>query len=66
LASDNRSTNLPTDDPRVTTGRHHLLPEAYGCRWYRVGALDYLLQRSDIDKEDAQAKLGSGARTTSR
>ena len=38
-------------------GRHNLLLEAYGCRWYRVGGLDYLLQRSDIDKEDAQAKL---------
>jgi hypothetical protein len=51
---------------RVMTGRHHLLLEAYGHRRYRVGGLDYLLQRSDIDKEDAQAKLGSGTRTTSR
>ena len=23
--------------------------EAYGYRWYRVGGLDYLLKRSDID-----------------
>jgi hypothetical protein len=23
--------------------------EAYGYRWYRVGGLDYLLRRSDID-----------------
>jgi len=30
-------------------GRHHLLMEAYGYRWYRVGGLDYLLKRSDID-----------------
>jgi maltose alpha-D-glucosyltransferase/alpha-amylase len=30
-------------------GRHKLLLEAYGYRWYRVGGLDYLLKRSDID-----------------
>jgi maltose alpha-D-glucosyltransferase/alpha-amylase len=30
-------------------GRHHLLLEAFGYRWYRVGGLDYLLKRSDID-----------------
>jgi len=24
--------------------------EAYGYRWYRVGGLDYLLRRSDIDE----------------
>jgi len=30
-------------------GRHHLLLEAYGYRWYRVGGLDYLLKRSDIE-----------------
>jgi maltose alpha-D-glucosyltransferase/alpha-amylase len=30
-------------------GRHTLLLEAYGYRWYRVGGLDYLLKRSDID-----------------
>jgi maltose alpha-D-glucosyltransferase / alpha-amylase len=29
-------------------GRHCLLLEAYGYRWYRVGGLDYLLKRSDI------------------
>jgi maltose alpha-D-glucosyltransferase/alpha-amylase len=28
-------------------GRHHLVMEAYGYRWYRVGGLDYLLRRSD-------------------
>jgi maltose alpha-D-glucosyltransferase/alpha-amylase len=28
-------------------GRHYLL---YGYRWYRVGGLDYLLKRSDIDE----------------
>jgi maltose alpha-D-glucosyltransferase/alpha-amylase len=30
-------------------GKHRLLLEAYGYRWYRVGGLDYLLKRSDID-----------------
>jgi maltose alpha-D-glucosyltransferase/alpha-amylase len=24
--------------------------EAYGYRWYRVGGLDYLLRRTDIDQ----------------
>jgi maltose alpha-D-glucosyltransferase / alpha-amylase len=24
--------------------------EAYGYRWFRVGGLDYLLRRSDIDQ----------------
>jgi maltose alpha-D-glucosyltransferase/alpha-amylase len=37
-------------DPR---GRHTLLLEAYGYRWYRVGGLDYLLKRSDIDTDAA-------------
>ncbi len=31
-------------------GMHHLVIEAYGYRWYRVGGLDYLLRRSEIDK----------------
>jgi maltose alpha-D-glucosyltransferase/alpha-amylase len=30
-------------------GKHRLLLEAYGYRWYRVGGLDYLLKRSDIE-----------------
>jgi maltose alpha-D-glucosyltransferase/alpha-amylase len=32
-----------------TDGRHRLVLEGYGYRWYRVGGLDYLLKRSDID-----------------
>jgi maltose alpha-D-glucosyltransferase/alpha-amylase len=36
-------------------GRHRLLLEAYGYRWYRVGGLDYLLKRSDVDT-DAKGK----------
>jgi len=30
-------------------GKHRLVLEGYGYRWYRVGGLDYLLRRSDID-----------------
>ncbi len=30
-------------------GKHHLLLEAYGFRWYRLGGLDYLLKRSEIE-----------------
>jgi len=31
-------------------GKHHLVLEPYGYRWYRVGGLDYLLKRTDIDQ----------------
>jgi maltose alpha-D-glucosyltransferase/alpha-amylase len=34
-------------------GKHRLVLEAYGYRWYRVGGLDYLLKRSDIDLDAA-------------
>ena len=37
-----------------------LLLEAYGYRWFRVGGLDYLLKRSDIDV-DAAGKAGHPA-----
>jgi maltose alpha-D-glucosyltransferase/alpha-amylase len=29
--------------------RHRVMLEGYGYRWYRVGGLDYLLKRSDVD-----------------
>ena len=32
-------------------GRHRLVMESYGYRWFRVGGLDYLLKRSDIDRQ---------------
>jgi maltose alpha-D-glucosyltransferase / alpha-amylase len=32
-------------------GRHRLVLEPYGYRWFRVGGLDYLLKRSDIDSK---------------
>jgi maltose alpha-D-glucosyltransferase/alpha-amylase len=31
-------------------GKHRLAIEGYGYRWYRVGGLDYLLRRSEIDQ----------------
>jgi len=34
-------------------GKHTLTLEAYGYRWYRVGGLDYLLKRRDIDGVNA-------------
>jgi maltose alpha-D-glucosyltransferase / alpha-amylase len=51
--------NLLTEDHSQADarGRHRLLLEAYGYRWYRVGGLDYLLKRSDIDV-DAAGKAG--------
>ena len=43
--------NLLTEDHSRAgeDGKHHLLIEAYGYRWYRVGGLDYLLKRSEIE-----------------
>jgi maltose alpha-D-glucosyltransferase / alpha-amylase len=37
-------------------GRHRLVIEAYGYRWYRVGGLDYLLRRSEIDQGEHAPK----------
>jgi maltose alpha-D-glucosyltransferase / alpha-amylase len=42
---------LSEDHSRSESDRHTLLLEGYGYRWYRVGGLDYLLKRSDIDTE---------------
>jgi maltose alpha-D-glucosyltransferase/alpha-amylase len=35
-------------------GKHRLVIEAYGYRWYRVGGLDYLLRRNEIDRAIAR------------
>jgi len=41
---------LSEDHSRANEGgRHRVLLEAYGYRWYRVGGLDYLLRRTEID-----------------
>src|SRR6476620_9361405 len=31
------------------SGKHRVVLEGYGYRWYRVGGLDYLLKRSEVD-----------------
>jgi len=36
-------------------GKHCLMIEAYGYRWYRVGGLDYLLKRSEVETAAAAA-----------
>ena len=67
-ASDKLLVNLLTDEHSHSRsdGRHHLLLEAYGYRWYRVGGLDYLLKRSDIDEAEAGSMPGSGVRAAPR
>jgi maltose alpha-D-glucosyltransferase / alpha-amylase len=37
------------------SGKHRIMLEGYGYRWYRVGGLDYLLRRTDIDQSDTDA-----------
>jgi maltose alpha-D-glucosyltransferase/alpha-amylase len=50
---DQHLINLLTEDHSHADdkGKHHLMLEAYAHRWYRVGGLDYLLRRSDIDND---------------
>ncbi|MET0254388.1 MAG: hypothetical protein ABW193_01260, partial [Luteibacter sp.] len=48
---DDRLTNLLSDDhseadPR---GRHTILLESYGYRWFRQGGLGYILKRKEVD-----------------
>jgi len=52
--------NLLTEDHSRPDDRdrHELLIEGYGYRWYRVGGLDYLLKRSDIDTNSKGRTLG--------
>ncbi len=47
---DGQLVNLLSDDHSTpdSSGKHHLLLEPYGYRWYRVGGLDYLLKRSEV------------------
>jgi maltose alpha-D-glucosyltransferase/alpha-amylase len=33
------------------SGKHKIMLEGYGYRWYRVGGLDYLLRRTEIDSK---------------
>jgi maltose alpha-D-glucosyltransferase/alpha-amylase len=45
-----RLTNVLSNDHSVASegGKHRILLEPYGYHWYRVGGLDYLLQRTDF------------------
>ncbi len=40
---------LSEDHSHARDGRHHILLEGYGYRWFRVGGLDYLLKRSEVE-----------------
>jgi maltose alpha-D-glucosyltransferase/alpha-amylase len=52
---------LSEDHSRANArGKHMLMMEGYGYRWYRAGGLDYLLKRSDIDT-DATGKTAHPA-----
>lgn len=63
-ASENRLINLLGEDHSRARddGRHHIVLEPYGYRWYRVGGLDYLLKRSDIDNPPKRSKPAKRAR----
>jgi maltose alpha-D-glucosyltransferase / alpha-amylase len=43
--------NLLSEDhsyPEKKGGKHRILLEPYGYRWFRIGGLDYLLRRSEV------------------
>jgi maltose alpha-D-glucosyltransferase/alpha-amylase len=42
-----RSVFKADDSEADRHGRHHIIMEAYGYQWYRVGGLGYLLDRAD-------------------
>jgi maltose alpha-D-glucosyltransferase/alpha-amylase len=50
--SEKRLVNLLGEDHSRARddGKHHVVLEPFGYRWYRVGGLDYLLKRSEIDE----------------
>ena len=58
----NHLINLLSEDHSEANAsrRHKVLLEAYGYRWYRVGSLDYLLKRRDVDV-DSSGKAGHPA-----
>ncbi|MBP2292468.1 alpha-amylase family protein [Azospirillum rugosum] len=49
VGESDRLVNLLTEDHSDPgdDGKHHLVIEAYGYRWYREGGLDYLLRRTE-------------------
>jgi maltose alpha-D-glucosyltransferase/alpha-amylase len=56
---------LSSDHSRADEdGQHRLVMEGYGYRWYRVGSLEYLLDRSEV--ETTRPAKGGRARKASR
>jgi maltose alpha-D-glucosyltransferase/alpha-amylase len=53
---------LSEDHSRSPEGRHRLVLEGYGYRWFRVGGLDYLLKRSDVETPPAHRRRPPAAR----
>jgi len=47
---DGQLVNLLSNDHSIpdTSGKHSMLLEPYGYRWFRIGGLDYLLKRTEI------------------
>ena len=47
---DGQLVNLLSNDHSTpnASGKHRILLEPYGYRWFRIGGLDYLLKRTDI------------------
>jgi maltose alpha-D-glucosyltransferase/alpha-amylase len=37
------------------SGKHRIVLEGYGYRWYRIGGLDYLLRRTAIDRAETKS-----------
>src|SRR5690242_10952092 len=54
---------LSEDHSHAPDGRHRLVLEGYGYRWFRVGGLDYLLKRSDVEVPARPGRKISGRRT---
>jgi len=50
-----RLYSRPGNDHADKDGKHRIVIEGYGYRWFRVGGLDYLLRRSDIDQPAKQS-----------
>jgi maltose alpha-D-glucosyltransferase / alpha-amylase len=57
---------LSEDHSHAPEGRHHLMLEGYGYRWFRVGGLDYLLRRSEVETSQEDATGSRRVRRTSR
>jgi maltose alpha-D-glucosyltransferase / alpha-amylase len=48
---------LSEDHSRADAGgKHCLLMEAYGYRWYRIGGLDHLMRQSDVEMTTAASR----------